>query len=144
MYGVLGFTVEEEDFVFSEEIQKMIVSNPDVEHLNAHAAFRINGEDKECVVVYALKRDFEKAGDDLFDVSRICLVPVDTLSVLYEADEAENFYEVFGRNTGYVIDPEEALADNFSYALIYGLDGKEYENPEIIEKIIALLRRDDL
>lgn len=140
MYGILNFTVEEDDFVFSEEIQKVVVSNPDVEHHNAHATFRINGEDKECVVVYASKKDFEKAGDDVFEVSRTCLVPIDTLSTLYEVEEAENFYEVFGRNTGYVIDPEETLADNFSYALVYGIDGMGYENPEIIEEIIALLK----
>ena len=57
-------------------------------------------------------------------------------------DQAANFDEVFGTNTGYVIDPEECLADNFSYAVIYGEqgpDGNGYPNPEIIEAITAYL-----
>ena len=55
---------------------------------------------------------------------------------------ASNFDEVFGTNTGYVIDPEECLADNFSYAVIYGEKGAEgngYPNPEIIEAISKYL-----
>ena len=34
-----------------------------------------------------------------------------------EEMDAENFIEVFGDNTDYVIDPEECMADNFGYAL---------------------------
>ena len=67
------------------------------------------------------------------------LVPVDDLSVLYTADDAANFWDVFGRNTDYVIDPEEALADNFSFTLIRNPEAA-YPNPEILEAIGALLK----
>ena len=40
----------------------------------------------------------------------------------------------------YVVDPEETMADNFSFAVIYGLDGKKYETPEIIQAIDELLK----
>ena len=69
------------------------------------------------------------------------LVPIDDLETLYFTDDAANFDEVFGRNTGYVIDPEETLADNFSYALVYGEEGREYPNPEIITAILDYLRK---
>ena len=39
-----------------------------------------------------------------------------------------------------VTDPEECMADNFAYAMLYGMkgkDGKGYPNPEIIQGIIA-------
>ena len=41
-----------------------------------------------------------------------------------------------------VFDPrrEETLADNFSYTLLYGLDGRDYKTPEIIEAIDAYLK----
>ena len=48
-----------------------------------------------------------------------------------------------GYNTDYVVDPEECLADNFSYVLAYGKSGKYgkgYPNPEIIEAIIEYLK----
>jgi len=62
----------------------------------------------------------------------------------YPKEQASNFDEVFGLNTGYVIDPEECMADNFKYAVIYGMDGPEgngYANPEIIEAIGKYLQR---
>ena len=52
-----------------------------------------------------------------------------------------NFWDVFGRNTDYALDPEECMADNFSYAMTYGLTGRDYENPEIIEKILDSVKK---
>ena len=142
MYGILGFTVVEEDYTFAPEIREKIISNPDVEHHNAYAAFDIGGEMKDCVVVFTTREPFRKPGD-LFLVEENMLaglVPVDDTGVLYTADEAANFWDVFGLNTGYVIDPEETLADNFKLAILYGPDGLEYQTPEIIEAIDAYLK----
>ena len=60
------------------------------------------------------------------------------------AEQADNFDEVFGTNTDYVIDPEECMADNFSFAMDCGMDGPEgkgYPNPEIIEGIIGFVKK---
>ncbi len=140
MYAILGFTVVEEDFVFSPEITAKIVANPDVEHHNSYAVFEINGEPVNCAVLFITLKPFEKVGDSFFDNMATGLVPIDDPSTLYTSDDAANFWDVFGRNTDYVVDPEEALADSFAYALIYGLDGREYNNPEIIEAIDSLLK----
>ena len=140
MYKILDFTVREKDFEFPQEIKDRIISNPDVEHHDSTAVFRINGEDKECVVIFTTTKPFEKEGDSFFDYAMTGLVPIDDLSAVYSSEEAENFWDLFGENTDYVIDPEETLADNFSFTIIYGTDGKEYATPEIIEKIDALLK----
>ena len=137
MYALLGFTVEDADYVFAPEVAERVIANPDVGHHNAHAAFDIDGEMKECVVVFTTK-PFEKPGDSFFDEMVTGLVPIDDLSKMYTFDEAANFWDVFGRNTDYVIDPEEALADNFAYTLTYGLD-REYRTPGLIEAIDATL-----
>ena len=138
---------EEEKAIIDEAVtaletvcRERIISNPDVEHHNAWAAFDIGGETKNCVVVFTTKKPFEKPGDSFFHEGVTGLVPVDDLAVMYMSDEASNFWDVFGRNTDYVIDPEETLADNFSFTIIYGVDSEEYPNPEIIEAIDALLR----
>lgn len=42
------------------------------------------------------------------------------------------------------IDPEECLADNFKYAMYYGIDGwngQGYPNPEIIQDIIDVMKK---
>ena len=140
MYGILGFTVVDEDYDFAPAIRERIISNPDVGHHNSYAAFEINGEMKNCAVVFTASRPFEKPGDNFFDVMVTGLVPIDDLSTMYTSKDAANFREVFGRNTDYVIDPEETLADNFAYTLAYPLDGRDYASPEIIKAIDAYLK----
>ena len=135
MYAILGFAVEDADYEFAPAIREKIVNNPDVEHHNAHAAFDIGGEMRECAVVFTTDKPFEKPGDSFFDGMVAGLVPVDDLSTMYTADDAANFWDVFGENTNYVIDPEETLADNFSLAIVYGTNSADYKTPAIIEAI---------
>lgn len=68
------------------------------------------------------------------------LVPIDATDTNYDVNTVPDFWEQVGRNTEYVFAPEECLADNFSYAITYGLDGKEYKTPELIQKIITTLQ----
>lgn len=140
MYAILGFTVEDADYDFAPAIREKIISNPDVEHHNSHAAFEIDGEMRECAVVFTTGKPFEKPGDRFFDDMVTGLVPIDDLSTMYIADDATNFWDVFGENMNYVIDPEETLADNFSFAIVYGTDSAEYATPAIIEAIDAYLK----
>ena len=140
MYGILGFTIAEEDYVFPQEVKEMMITNPDVEHHNTSASFRINGEKKECTVIFKTTKPFEKEGEMFFDYGMIGLIPTDDLSAVYSVEEAEDFWEVFGRNSYNVIDPEETMADNFSYTMVYGTDGRKFASQEIIEQIDACLR----
>ena len=39
-----------------------------------------------------------------------------------------------------ITNPEECLADNFAFAVVYGIDGREYKTPQLIADIIALLK----
>ncbi|MFT6562596.1 MAG: hypothetical protein ACJAX6_000981 [Limisphaerales bacterium] len=51
----------------------------------------------------------------------------------------EGFFEQIGRNTNYIIHPEETLANNF----VHLMTGKQdLKNPEILEKIEAMLMSD--
>ena len=59
--------------------------------------------------------------------------------VFFKPDEVEGFFEQIGRNTGYIIHPEETLANNF----VHLMTGKQdLKNPEIPEKIEAILMSD--
>ena len=142
MYKLVHFTVHDTDYTLPPSVVEYHISNPDVEHHDSSAVFRINGKDVECFADFITTRHFEKEGDSFVGLHSTALVPVDGSDLYYTPDQAENFYEVFGRNTEYVIDPEECMADNFSYALTYGTEGKDgngYESPEIIEGVIAYL-----
>lgn len=140
MYGMLGFTVEAEDYAFPQSIRDVMISNPDVGHHNSHATFIIGGQPVDCTVIFTTARPFEQPGDSFFDDMVTGLVPVDDLSTMYTSDEAENFWDMFGRNTDYVIDPGETLADNFSLTLMARGDSRYFTSPEIVEAIDAYLK----
>ena len=139
MYGIIHFTVQDQEYAIPPSVFEQFITNPDVEHHNAFATFKINGEDIDCFAALIATEPFEKEGDSFFDCEETALVPVDGSDAYYVPEDAENFWDVFGRNTEYVIDPEECMADNFSFAMTYGPDGTEYENPEMIEAILTYL-----
>lgn len=141
MYRILGFTVVEKDFDFGPKVRNAMISNPDVEHHNSYASFSIGGKMMDCAVVFTTRQPFKKPGDSFFTDMMTGLVPIDDLSFMYDSNEASNFWDVFGRNTAYVIDPEETLADNFALTVLYGPEGLEYSTPEIIRAIDTFLRQ---
>ena len=59
--------------------------------------------------------------------------------ILLEPDAVEGFFEQIGRNTNYIIHPEETLANNFVHLMTAKQDLK---NPEIPENIEAILMSD--
>ena len=143
MYQLIHFTTVDSDFPLPPSVMEYHLSNPDVEHHNAYASFRINGQDIDCFVDSITTKHFEKEGDNFFDYFSPALVPIDGSDTYYLPEETENFFEVFGGNTDYVIDPEECMADNFASAMLYGKDGPEgkgYPNPEIIDAILAYVK----
>ena len=141
MYSIINFTVQDEEYELPPSVSEKFISNPDVEHHNSYATFDINGEKIDCFVALIATEPFEEKGDKFFDVMATAIIPVDGSDKYYLQEDASNFWDIFGKNTDYVIDPEECMADNFSFALAYGKDGKEYNNPEIIEAIIDYLKK---
>ena len=144
MYSIIHFTIVEEDFPLPPTVFEYHISNPDVEHHNSYASFRINGEDIDCFTDLVTTKHFETPGETFFSCMTTALIPIDGTDIYYTPEQAENFDDVFGKNTGYVIDPEECMADNFTYAMQHGINGKNgegYQNPEIIAAIIEYLSR---
>lgn len=143
MYQLIGFQIADEEFSMPAEVAEISISNPDVERHDAYAAFTIGGKKVDCFLVLIATKPFENTWDEVGDAMDIALVPVEGDAdgkAYYSMNDAEDFWEVFGKNTDYVIDPEECMADNFSFALTYGMDGGiEYRTPEIIEGVLNLL-----
>ena len=88
-------------------------------------------------------KHFENEGEYILDNKTTALIPIDGSDFYYLPEDASDFYDVFGSNTDYVVDPEECMADNFAYAVIYGINGPQgqgYATPEIIKGIIYYLK----
>lgn len=140
MYSIIHFTVTGTEYELPPCIKDLYRSNPDVEHHNSYATFNINGQDIDCFVVWIYMQQEDGSYTDDTPV----LVPIDGTDTYYLPEQASNFNEVFGGNTDYTIDPEECLADNFKYAMYYGIDGwngQGYPNPEIIQDIIDVMKK---
>ena len=90
----------------------------------------------DCFTAWITTRHLENPEDFFFDYTETALVPIDGRDTYYVLSDAANADDIFGRNTSYVTDPEECMADNFGYAMTYGIDGMEYHSPEIIQGIL--------
>lgn len=139
MYAILGFTIAQEP-EFSPEIRAILASNPDVEAFDSYAMFDINGQQTKCAVVTLLKTPYRE-GAYLVDNFSTGIVPYDAPDTYYTIDQVSNFWDVFGENSNYVIAAEEGIADNFASAVVYGMDGREYKNPEIIQSMLDVMAK---
>lgn len=140
LYSLIHFTVLDEDIEVPEEIREQIIANPDVEHHNSCATFTINGERKDCYLVFLTDSVFEKAGDNFFSGMYTGIVPLEG-SKVYRVNEVDDFWEVVGENTDYVEAPEEAMASNFAFAITHLDNGYgRFKNPEILEGIVGYLK----
>jgi hypothetical protein len=59
------------------------------------------------------------------------VLPLEYLSY----DQASNFYDQVGNNTGYIMHPEEILADNFSIWMRSSDNAEKIATPGIINKM---------
>ncbi len=144
MYSLINFKVVDSDYELPECLRDKFFHNPDVEHHNSYASFTIDGNDIDCFMVWICAQDYpENGGVSGFNTEAV-LVPIDGSDTYYTLDRAIDFDEVLGTNTGYVIDPEECMADNFADAMQFGIAGKDgqgYPNPEIIQGVIDIVSR---
>ena len=144
MYSLIHFTVADSDFELPPSVLERYLSNPDVEHHDSYATFIIDGQETDCYTVWITTADYAQAQSEGDSDTIVALVPIDGSDTYYTKEQASNFDDVFGTNTRYVIDPEECMADNFAYAMFYGIkgkDGKAYPNPEIIQSVIDIVSR---
>ena len=141
MYDLIHFRVLDEDINMPQNVRDEIMANPDVEHHDSVATFTINGEKKECYLVFLTDDVFEKEGDSFFDHAYTGIVPMGE-NVIYRAEDVKDFWDVVGENTDYAEDPEEIVAENFSFAIMYPDEGyREFKNPEILEGIVKYLTK---
>ncbi len=144
MYSLINFTVTDSDFEMPPCVRDLYFKNPDVERHNSYATFIIDGKETDCYLVWLCTTDYAQSGSSMVFRNEPVLVPIDGTDTYYTFDRASNLDEVFGSNTNYEIDPEECMADNFADTMQYGLAGrmgKGYDNPEIIQGVIDILKK---
>ncbi|MBR2276039.1 MAG: hypothetical protein IJ873_08285 [Lachnospiraceae bacterium] len=137
MYRLIGFTVDDKEPDFTDEVRSRLLSNPDVSGYNSHATFTIDGVPTEATLVTYLPDGYTE-GAVMLEEAAPGLVPIDQPDRIVPAEEVPDFFDVIGYNTGYAIAAEEVLADNFSFAVTYGMY-PDYPNKAIPAGILSYL-----
>ena len=129
IYSLVGFTVMDHDVEFGPAVRSVLESNPDVEHYDNWAEFTIGGVKRRCILTAVYTSSYAEAvaidsGANVFYYTQGVLVPLDEPNTMIPIGQATDFYDVMGHNSDYFLAAEEYLADNFSYLIAYGLDGR--------------------
>lgn len=152
LYAVIGF-VKCSEVTFPAELRNRKITNPDAPKNDHCIHVTFKGEMSWGIpILYSSleKYDMERGGE-FFDylTFKMLLVERDersfTVKPIYDDEkpklvgiqQVSGFYEQVGRNTGYIIHPEEILADNFAH-LVMG--NRELPSPEIIKRLEEVLK----
>lgn len=146
MYDIIGFTVlPTGDITFDEDVWQRRITNPDVERHDSYVMLDFEGRPTPHVMLLMAARPYE--GGSFFKYLQTSLVPLDDhfvpqrdtdgRTIVRVIEDVPEFWTRVGKNTDYVIDPEECMADNFAFAVTGYKENTPYPNPEIFEAIIA-------
>jgi hypothetical protein len=143
LYESIGFTKCDE-VEFPPELKSRKITNPDAPRNDHAIKIRVGGEEVRAVPILfsnAEKYDVGRGGE-FFNYLQVSFLQVPGTSaahpILTAPEEVSGFFEQVGRNTNYVIHPEEILADNFALLI---LEERNVPSPEILEKMRLILAK---
>lgn len=142
VYNSLGFK-QSNEVKYPEGYRR--ISNPDAPFNNYY--INVGTEDGPVDAMLILYSDKDYEGGSFFRYAKLGLMAVegddqnkkpvmkDGKPVVFEISDVTNFFEQVGRNTGYIIHPEELSADHF----VMLLNNEPAKNPEKIDDLKKLL-----
>lgn len=149
LYAVIGYEPCDE-IGLPDELEDRKITNPDAPRNDHFIRLKVDGEDRMAVpILYSRTSKYDPArGGEFFDYLEFRFLPIAKCNFgfyrdgdvddLLEPAKAENLFEQIGRNTQYIIHPEEVLADNFALLV---LSETEVETPELLRKLEQALRQ---
>jgi hypothetical protein len=153
LYGIIGFTKCNE-IKLPPELQRRKITNPDAPRNDHFVRLKIDGH--EALAVPVLLSSVEtydvKRGGEFFaylqfkfvvvekdrDSANLRTISENSSPKLVGMERISGFMEQVGRNTEYIIHPEEILADNFALLV---LGSQHVASPEILRKMREVLSR---
>lgn len=136
LYEAIGFTKTQE-IAFPAHLKDRKITNPDAPR-NDHS-IRLRFKDREVSgipILFSSAENYDtKRGGEFFDYLqfKFLLRPTNELA---GPKEVAGFFEQVGRNTDYIIHPEEILADNFALLV---MERRDVPSPEILRRIEKIL-----
>ena len=151
LYAIIGFTMVK-PIALPAALRDRVITNPDAPQLDAVIALKLaDGEQISAVPILVAKVDkFDPAaGKSLFELMQFKLLVVAKHDDQWQAVEQDGqprlleprglrvLCEQIGKNTGYIIHPDEILADNFAHLV---MQSDKLPTPAIVDKMHARLK----
>jgi len=152
LYAAIGFVACNE-VAFPPELKARKLTNPDAPKNGHCIRIQVEGQEQWAVPILfssTAQYDMQRGGEFFHYLTfQFLLVQRDdetaTATPIYAGQEPKlvdmadvsGFFEQTGRNTGYIIHPEEILADNFA---LLKLKAPDVPSPEIIKKMAEILK----
>ena len=120
LYKIIGF-YEDEEYKYPKELLQYKLTNPDAYHNKYYIDIQVGTDILQLLPLVLLdisiddidpKNDFVEYLDFQLAITKVNGTDTDELYFL-EEDDMEYYFEKIGRNTDYIIHPDEILADNF-------------------------------
>lgn len=151
LYAIVGFTTCQ-PIQLPPSLRDRKLTNPDAPQLDAYIKLTVAGAQVAAVpVLFASTEAYDvKRGGTFFDYLTFRLMAIEPLGKgwqpilrdgqpqLLDPKSLTSFHEQIGRNTGYIIHPDEILADNFVHLVNQTQD---LASPEIVASMRAILAR---
>jgi hypothetical protein len=137
LYRLIGFEPCPE-LVLPPELAARTIANPDAPR-NAHQIKVVyQGREVWAVpLIYSSAAKYDPArGGTFFDYLQFSLALREPFR-LVPVNEVQGYFEQVGRNTGYIIHPEEILADNFAFAVV---EKPGLPDPALPARVLDVLR----
>lgn len=151
-YDAIGFAKCAE-VEFPSEMKLRKITNPDAPKNDHCIRVMVTGKERWAIpILFASAEKYSvERGGEFFNYLQFQLLLVERLNdghkvapmfdgpkpMLVDIQQVSGFFEQVGKNTGYIIHPEEILADNFA-SLVQGQ--RTLPSPDVVEKIQAILK----
>jgi hypothetical protein len=138
LYALIGF-LSCPELPIPAEIAGRKITNPDAPRNDHQIKVVYQGQPVWAVpVLFASSGRYDPVkGGEFFDYLQLRLALRDPVRMV-EFGQVQGFFEQVGRNTQYIIHPEEILADNFSYLVI---EKAGLPDPGLPTRMLQALRR---
>lgn len=142
LYGVIGFVPCTEP-ALPASLDRRRLTNPDAPTNSFCIRLQSAGEEVLALpFLYSRSEKYDpERGGDFFQYLQFVFLRMNAKEasgepVFMRPNEVSGFHEQIGKNTNYIIHPEEILADNFRFLI---LEKKDVKSPEVLEKLSAAL-----
>jgi len=149
MYAIIGFKPCAE-IEFPRTLADRRITNPDAPTIDYYIELEVNGKATKAVpILYSSTKQYDaKEGGSFFRylVFRLMVIKKtgdkwqsiekDKAAVVFDPKKLPAYFDKIGKNTNYIIHPDEILADNFVY-MVTATD--PLATPRIVEEMRKLL-----